>query len=244
MAAAIVAVLAVVAILVAGLAVRLATDPLADPTAASASPTAPAVPMAPAPAPELTTPTPTPTPDPPTPQESFHNGEREQPLPDPVPLSTALPPFTDQYPDPTDWLASTGVTGITVIPTDDPTLNCGLTDGNITYAGCYQDQHRMVVFVWWNADSSEAERTFLVAHEFSHWVQWDRYFDVIYAAAQQGFNGTPDWRGLLESDASCRVLSWGGYDESVVASSSTPCTTEGWYEGWFLDRARAIGVQF
>ncbi|WP_146197033.1 hypothetical protein [Serinibacter arcticus] len=133
------------------------------------------------------------------------------------------------------------------MPTDDPTLNCGFgAPGAETfvYVGCYQARYKDIVFVWWNDGSTEAQRKFLVAHEFSHWRQWNDHFAVMNAASRQGFfTDSQAWRDAVESDASCRVLSWGGYSADVVSSSSTPCTTDGWYEGWLVDAGVALGVQ-
>ncbi|GMA30880.1 hypothetical protein [Litorihabitans aurantiacus] len=254
MAAIVVAALAVVAVLIGTFLVRAVGTDAADPTEPPTGPTSPPT-AAPTtdPPPATTEPPSTPTttepppPPPPTAEEVFRSGGWEQPLPDPVPLGAPIPAFDDEYRNPQDWLAKDGVTGITVIPTDDPSLNCGLNHpdaGTWTVAGCYSTSHRDVIFVWWNSDSVRSERAFLVAHEYSHWIQWNNHFDVMHAASQQGFNENPAWYEATESDASCRLLSWGGYDEAIVANSSSPCTTDGWYEGWLEDAGRSLGIQF
>ncbi|ROR96499.1 hypothetical protein EDD28_1084 [Salana multivorans] len=213
-----------------------------SPTQVAPSPTAPTDP------PTTAEPTPEPTTAPPmTDEEMFLGGYWELPLPDPVPLSSPLPRFSDTYADATEWFAGHGIPEITAVATDDPTLNCGFGYANsdtFVHAGCYQTNHRDIVFVWWNEDSTFAQREFLVAHEYSHWYQWHEHFDVMNAARLQGFfTDSQAWRDAMESDATCRVLSWGGYDATVAAESSTPCTTDGWYEGWLIDAAVALGVQ-
>lgn len=171
-------------------------------------------------------------------------------LPDPVPGATQTTPFLPDHPDPTDWVVALNPAneGISVVFTDDPTLNCGMAhveehdayEGG--YAGCFQPAHPTVLFVWWDDDAVPAAKQILLAHELSHMIQWWHEFDLLQSAYDAGLGEDEEWEHALETDATCRVLSWGGYSEAAADRTSSPCDTDDWSPTWLADRAADLGV--
>lgn len=174
---------------------------------------------------------------------AFTGGDWERPIPDPVPLTAPVGEFAPGAPEPADWLAKPG---IRVVVTDDPALNCGMKDdghpAGTRVGGCYDTSRKDTLFLWWGKNTKPSMRIFVLAHEYSHYLQWHEHFDVRYPAQQQGFEANPAWTEAVETDATCRVLSWGGYSPSVANESSAPCTVQGWTEDWLRERALALGV--
>ncbi|WP_353707818.1 hypothetical protein ABRQ22_19010 [Cellulosimicrobium sp. ES-005] len=183
-------------------------------------------------------------------EAAWKAGEYAEPLPDPVPGATQTTPFLPEHPDPTAWLLALNPAneGVQVVFTDDPTLNCGMAhvaehDAYATgSAGCFQPSHPTVLFVWWGEDSDPATKQVLLAHELSHMLQWWHEFDLMQSAVDSGFAEDEEWTHALETDATCRVLSWGGYSEAAADRTSSPCDTEDWSPAWLADRAADLGV--
>ncbi|MFJ4231883.1 hypothetical protein [Cellulosimicrobium cellulans] len=183
-------------------------------------------------------------------EAAWKAGEYAEPLPDPVPGATQTTPFLPDHPDPTAWLLALNPAneGVEVVFTDDPTLNCGMEhvaehDAYATgSAGCFQPAHPTVLFVWWGEDSDPATKQVLLAHELSHLLQWWHEFDLLQSAVDSGFAEDEEWTHALETDATCRVLSWGGYSEAAADRTSSPCDTDDWSPTWLADRAADLGV--
>lgn len=183
-------------------------------------------------------------------EAAWKAGEYAEPLPDPVPGATQTTPFLPDHPDPTAWLLALNPAneGVRVVFTDDPTLNCGMAhvaehDAYATgSAGCFQPAHPTVLFVWWGEDSDPATKQVLLAHELSHMLQWWHEFDLVQSAVDSGFAEDEEWTHALETDATCRVLSWGGYSEAAADRTSSPCDTDDWSPTWLADRAADLGV--
>lgn len=183
-------------------------------------------------------------------EAAWKAGEYTEPLPDPVPGATQTTPFLPDHPDPTAWLLALNPAneGVQVVFTDDPTLNCGMAhvaehDAYATgSAGCFQPAHPTVLFVWWGEDSDPATKQVLLAHELSHMLQWRHEFDLVQSAVDSGFAEDEEWQHALETDATCRVLSWGGYSEAAADRTSSPCDTDDWSSTWLADRAADLGV--
>ncbi|MGN6240578.1 MAG: hypothetical protein ACTHNI_12665 [Cellulosimicrobium cellulans] len=183
-------------------------------------------------------------------EAAWKAGEYAEPLPDPVPGATQTTPFLPDHPDPTAWLLALNPAnaGVQVVFTDDPTLNCGMEhvaehDAYATgSAGCFQPAHPTVLFVWWGEDSDPATKQVLLAHELSHMLQWWHEFDLLQSAVDSGFAEDEEWTHALETDATCRVLSWGGYSEAAADRTSSPCDTDDWSPTWLADRAIDLGV--
>jgi len=171
-------------------------------------------------------------------------------LPDPVPGRAPASPFLPDHPDPTDWLVALNPenAGVRVVLTDDPSLNCGMAhvqehdayEGG--YAGCFQPAHPTLLFVWWDEDADPAAKQVLVAHEFSHMLQWWHQFDLMQSAFESGLGEDEEWERAVETDATCRVLSWGGYSDAAADRTSSPCETDEWSPTWLADRAAELGV--
>jgi hypothetical protein len=150
--------------------------------------------------------------------------------------------FMTSYKTPEDWLSrTTDGQGFTVVTTTDPKYNCGWKPGN-DFGGCYNATYGRTIFLWWSPNSTDTMKEFMLAHEYSHYIQWYSNFDTMYSATEQGYTTHADFVHAVESDASCRVLSWGGYDKSVADASSAPCDVQGWHEGWLTEQAKNMGV--
>jgi hypothetical protein len=183
-------------------------------------------------------------------EAAWKAGEYAEPLPDPVPGATQTTPFLPEQPDPTTWLLALNSAneGVQVVFTDDPTLNCGMEhvaehDAYATgSAGCFQPSHPTVLFVWWGEDSDPATKQVLLAHELSHMLQWWHEFDLMQSAVDSGLAEDEEWQHAVETDATCRVLSWGGYSEAAADRTSSPCDTDDWSPTWLADRATDLGV--
>lgn len=178
-------------------------------------------------------------------------GDHAEPLPDPVPGGTSsAPAFLPAHPDPTEWLLALNPAneGVDVVFTDDPAYNCGMVhvEEHDAYedgvAGCFHPSYPRTLFVWWADGADPATKEFLLAHELSHMIQWWHDFDVVQSAVDSGFAEDDEWQRAVETDASCRVLSWGGYSREAADRSSSPCGTDEWSEGWLAERAAERGV--
>ncbi|WP_435738798.1 hypothetical protein V5D56_09665 [Cellulosimicrobium sp. PMB13] len=178
-------------------------------------------------------------------------GDYAQELPDPVPGGTSsVPAFLPDHPDPTEWVTALNPAneGVEVVFTDDPTYNCGMVHVEEHdawangVAGCFHPSYPWTLFVWWAEGADPATKEFLLAHELSHMIQWWHDFDVVQSAVDSGFAEDEEWQRAVETDASCRVLSWGGYSRDAADRSSSPCDTDEWSEGWLAERAADRGV--
>ncbi|MBD7979933.1 hypothetical protein [Oerskovia merdavium] len=183
-------------------------------------------------------------------EERWKQGDYALPVPDS--LLTAAPgtAFAPGQPDPTRWLVDLNPAneGLRVVFTDDGAYNCGMEwiverDMRETgVAGCYDPDYPTTLFMYWGPEASAAAKEFVLAHELSHLMQWWHRFDVVQSAGEAGLRDDEDWKDVVESDATCRVLSWGGYSQEVADSSSSPCTAPDWSEDWLAEQAAARGV--
>ena len=82
----------------------------------------------------------------------------------------------------------------------------------------------------------------MLAHELSHMLQWWHEFDLLQSAVDSGLAEDEEWQHAVETDATCRVLSWGGYSETAADRTSSPCDTDDWSPAWLAERAAALGV--
>lgn len=244
--------LIVVAVVASGIAGGFETDARAEPVPSiSSAPTA----AAPAPAP----PAPVETEAPAATPEQLAELERLQrqldwregrgwtPVPEPVPGAVSPGRFMTDYATPEDWLSERGIDGIRIVVTDDPALNCGFAypdSAEFDIAGCYWHDYGKTIFLSWDAAGypNDAMRELVLAHEYSHFLQSWSHYDVVTSAYDQGFGSDPEWTSVVESDATCRVLSWGGYSEEAAERSASPCRASDWDEGWLERQAIALGV--
>lgn len=183
-------------------------------------------------------------------EAAWKAGEHAEPLPDPVPGTAPETPFLPAYPDPAEWLLALNPEneGVRVVVTDDPGLNCGMAHvaehdaWDTGAAGCFQPAHPTVLFVWWGDDADARTKQLVLAHELSHMLQWWHEFDLLQSAVDSGLAEDEEWQHAVETDATCRVLSWGGYSETAADRTSSPCDTDDWSPAWLAERAAALGV--
>jgi len=179
----------------------------------------------------------------------WKNGDTVSPLPATIPNNTQVTPFLAAYPDAEAWMNKDGDSDMKVVFTDSPEYNCGVKNlkenamAQGAVAGCYNPQYGKTVFVYWSpVGTSEATREFVLAHEYSHFLQWWNSYDTMRSIQLEGYGENVDAVAAVEADASCRVLSWGGYSKEVADSSSSPCTVTDWKEGWLTERTKQLGI--
>src|SRR5690606_2274366 len=183
-------------------------------------------------------------------EAAWKAGEHAEPLPDPVPGTAPETPFLPAYPDPAEWLLALNPEneGVRVVVTDDPGLNCGMAHvaehdaWDTGAAGCFQPAHPTVFTVWWCVDADARTKQLVLAHELSHMLQWWDEFGLLQADVDSGLAEGEEWQHAVETDATCRVLSWGGYSETAADRTSSPCDTDDWSPAWRSERAAALGV--
>lgn len=149
--------------------------------------------------------------------------------------------FSTEFFDAEDFVNRGPVSGVTIVYTNDPEYNCAWKD-DYDYAGCYYSDYTETIFLWWNRNASEDGREFIAAHELSHYLQWHYKFDLMYSAFQDSTLDYDVWYKIVETDATCRVLSWGGYNEEIARYSSSPCDTDDWSDTWLEDQAAKLGL--
>lgn len=235
--------------LLAGASKTAVGDDAADPGTAPEVPKVKEDPVVvePEPTPE---PKPTPVAPPPTARELWTSGEWEKEVPEYLLNAQPTTWFSPDFYHPTDWLRALNPANsdIRAVFTDDVTYNCGMSviesavDPTTAVGGCYNPDYPRTVFIYWGPNATQPWKDFILAHELSHLMQWWHKFDVSYSARVSGFAETPEWKTAVEVDASCRVLSWGGYSYEVAAQSSSPCTTDVWSEDWLGQRAAELGI--
>lgn len=150
--------------------------------------------------------------------------------------------FMAGYPTPESWLQQVPTAStVNIVMTPDTGYNCGWKPENVS-GGCYNPKYGKTLFLWWQADAEPEYKEFVLAHELSHYYQWEYEFDLMQSASSQGFNSSEAWILAVETDATCRVLSWGGYDEAIADRSSSPCSIDNWQEQWLNEQALALGI--
>lgn len=149
--------------------------------------------------------------------------------------------FSTEFSDAEEFINRGSISGISVVYTNDSTYNCGWRV-EYNFAGCYNPKYKETIFLWWDDKTTESDREFLAAHELSHYIQWHYQFDLLYSALDDEDIDYATWTKVVETDATCRVLSWGGYDETVAKNSSSPCDTNEWTPSWLEDEATELGI--
>jgi hypothetical protein len=154
--------------------------------------------------------------------------------------------FLPGYPDPTVWLHRTFTESspFSVIVSNNPDVNCGMTPALQTgeaAAACYSPKYYRTIFLYWTPAMDDATKKFMLAFGWAGSRQWWEQFDVMQSVESQAVTKLPEWRKVLQSDAICRVLSWGGYS-AAVADRMGGCPTSSWSTGWLRTQAQALGV--
>jgi len=148
--------------------------------------------------------------------------------------------------DPTGraFLDSIGATDVTVFFEAGPE-NCGYSgtggEENYLYAGgCFSTAYPNTLFMAWDDGADDMVWSIFV-HEAMHWFQSEHYAEASYLASFAGIDFasyTPQW----EADASCRAVYVHGMTLDDYVDSSSPCTVDGWYEGWIADYLASLGA--
>ncbi|MEK8225617.1 hypothetical protein NKG05_05080 [Oerskovia sp. M15] len=182
-------------------------------------------------------------------EEGWKRGDYAVAVPPSLLEGEAGTPFLAGNPDATGWLADLNPAneGLLVVFTDDETYNCGMqwilerdmVESGV--AGCYNPDYPTTLFMYWGPEASPESKEFVLAHELSHLMQWWHHFDVVQSAAEAALSYDEAWTEVVEADATCRVLSWGGYSQEAADSSSSPCTATEWSEGWLASQAEQRG---
>lgn len=123
--------------------------------------------------------------------------------------------------------------------------NCGYSGGAspgmLAIGGCYTSQYRDWLFLAWDEGVASDDVWPIFVHEAMHWYQWDRYVQLFESAHRAGIDAD-QYRGFIESDASCRAVAQHGIPRSAYAGSSAPCDVTDWYDTWLVDRLAELGV--
>jgi hypothetical protein len=142
------------------------------------------------------------------------------------------------------FLDSIGATDVTVVFEAGPE-NCGYNGGDgggdYYYAGgCFNPEYANTLFMAWDPGAEDLVRSIFV-HEAMHWYQNEHYLQDTYLAdfAHVDFAA---YNERWEADASCRAVYVYGIPIEEYADSTSPCTIDGWYEGFIKDYLASLGV--
>jgi len=143
------------------------------------------------------------------------------------------------------FLDSIGATDVTVLFEAGPE-NCGYAgtggeDGYVYAGGCFNGAYPNTLFMAWDPGAEDLVRSIFV-HEAMHWYQNENYLQVEYLADVAGIDRgsyTERW----EADASCRAVYVHGIPLEEYVGSSSPCTIDGWYEGFIEDYLAGLGAK-
>ncbi|CAN5335652.1 hypothetical protein BH09ACT5_BH09ACT5_18970 [soil metagenome] len=149
--------------------------------------------------------------------------------------------------DPTGraFLDSIGATDVSVVFDAGP-ANCGYTangheDGYVYAGGCFNGEHPNTVYMAWDSGAEDMVWSIFV-HEAMHWYQNEHYLQASYLADFAGIDAA-SYNDKWEADASCRAVYVYGMSLDDYVDSSSPCTIDGWYEGWLSDYLSSLGAK-
>ena len=143
------------------------------------------------------------------------------------------------------FLDSIGATDVTVAFEAGPD-NCGYSstqhDPNYVYSGgCFRDDYPNTLYMAWD-DGAEDGVWSIFVHEAAHWYQSEHYAQATFLADYAGI-AFDSYRDSWEADASCRAVYVWGMSLDDYEDGSSPCTVDGWYEGWIADFLTAKGAR-
>jgi hypothetical protein len=123
--------------------------------------------------------------------------------------------------------------------------NCGYQAGGngpytLVLGGCFDTRFPNTVLLAWEPGTEDRVWAIFV-HEVMHWYQYQTYYPAFLAAQRVGVDEDA-YVTALESDASCRAVNLHGVPASQYATTSAPCSVDGWYDGWLLDQLASLGV--
>ncbi len=170
-----------------------------------------------------------------------HRTLTTQPVPSVAnPGGTSMP---GDDPDGRQFLDSIGATDVTVF-FEAGAENCGFYGaggyGQVWSGGCVRGEYPNTLFMAWDPGAEPVVWPIFV-HEAMHWYQDETYIEVVFVAEFAGVDPAL-WEPQWEADASCRAIAAYGLSIEDYADSSSPCTVEGWYEGWILTHMEALGA--
>lgn len=144
------------------------------------------------------------------------------------------------------FLDSIGATDVTVFFEAGPE-NCGYygdgghDDGFVYAGGCFNGAYANTLFMAWDEGAEDIVWSIFV-HEAMHWYQNEHYLQATYLANFAGIeSGT--YKERWEADASCRAVYVYGIPIAEYLDSSSPCTIDGWYEGFIGDYLTSLGAK-
>ncbi|MBX3098417.1 MAG: hypothetical protein KF761_02455 [Salinibacterium sp.] len=142
------------------------------------------------------------------------------------------------------FLDSIGATDVTVVFEAGPE-NCGYSgghdDGYVYAGGCFNGAYPNTLFMAWDEGAEDIVRSIFV-HEAMHWYQNEHYLQATYLADFAGIDSST-YNERWEADASCRAVYVYGIPIEDYADSSSPCTINGWYEGFIGDYLASLGAK-
>lgn len=144
------------------------------------------------------------------------------------------------------FLDSIGATDVVVVFDAGPD-NCGYYgnagggDSGYVYAGgCFRADHANTLYMAWDSGAEDIVWPIFV-HEAMHWYQAEHYVQDTYLADFAGIDAST-YNERWEADASCRAVYVYGMSISDYEGSSSPCTIDGWYEGFIADYLTSLGA--
>ncbi|MCU1410539.1 MAG: hypothetical protein JWR04_1246 [Rhodoglobus sp.] len=148
--------------------------------------------------------------------------------------------------DPTGraFLDSIGATDVSVVFDAGPD-NCGYYgnggQSDFVYAGgCFRGDYANTLYMAWDSGAEDLVWSIFV-HEAMHWFQAEKYAQATYLADFAGIDEAA-YDDKWEADASCRAVYVYGISIDEYVDSSSPCTIDGWYEGWISDYLTSLGA--
>ncbi len=148
--------------------------------------------------------------------------------------------------DPTGraFLDSIGATDVSVVFDAGPD-NCGYygNGGQADYVyagGCFRGDYANTLYMAWDSGAEDLVWAIFV-HEAMHWFQAEKYTQATYLANFAGIEAA-SYNDKWEADASCRAVYVYGMSLDDYVDSSSPCTIDGWYEGWISDYLISLGA--
>jgi hypothetical protein len=142
------------------------------------------------------------------------------------------------------FLDSIGATDVSVVFDAGPD-NCGYYgnsggSGYVYAGGCFRSEHSNTLYMAWDSGAEDLVWPIFV-HEAMHWYQNEHYLQATYLADFAGID-SESYNDKWEADASCRAVYVYGMSLDDYADSSSPCTIDGWYEGWLADYLTSLGA--
>lgn len=143
------------------------------------------------------------------------------------------------------FLDSIGATDVQVVFDAGPD-NCGYYgNGGGPYTlyagGCFRGEFPNTLYMAWDPGAEDVASAIFV-HEAMHWFQAERYAQDTYLADFAGIDSA-SYSAEWEADASCRAVYVYGRSLADYADTTSPCTIDGWYEGWIADYLTSRGAQ-